>query len=437
MEDSFRVRLDKAFGSLPLSSTSPSSLSSLWSLADDEINATRSTRPNPSEPKPDPKPYAWSTAETSSTSFSSTFRAQLENDLDDLNDEDDDDGDDDAGFRRTQLKPDDYDDEQWQIRSGIGLDCTLDYEEEEDKYDKQAIGKENQGDRVYMKDIADDGVKIDYGNAFPSRFGEHVRDPRANHLAAKIRLKQDDEAAKNIDGLHVSDKSAPEADTRGGKCGGDSMNLKPILKSKDKPPEQKSQKRVRFDPECDVRGDEDDEYEGTRDVRMKTCSAEEAAALEQPSKAQQFASAVPDYIRNPSRYTRYTFDDSSDDIDDKSNKAAYMSFLSQLKGSKAAGSEEEDAMDDLPSVTFISRKKSGDATMAEHENVPKHKGDVGKENRRAFTVSIAAGETENSDICAMEEDMPEEAIKDVKKSSQRLNRKYRKKTQDELDEPAV
>ncbi|XLU52666.1 hypothetical protein S245_047314, partial [Arachis hypogaea] len=118
MEDSFRVRVDKAFGSLPLSSTSPSSLSFLWFLADDEINSTPS---NQSEPKPDPTPSATS-------SFSSSFRVQLENDLDNLNDKDDDNEDGDAGFRRTQLKPDDYDDEQWQIRSGIGLDCTLDHE---------------------------------------------------------------------------------------------------------------------------------------------------------------------------------------------------------------------------------------------------------------------------------------------------------------------
>ncbi|QHN86971.1 uncharacterized protein DS421_16g550930 [Arachis hypogaea] len=394
MEDSFRVRVDKAFGSLPLSSTSPSSISSLWSLTDDEINSRPS---NQSEPKPDPKPSAWSTATTSS-SFSSSFRLQLENDFDDLNDEDNDNEDGDAGFRRTQLKPDDYDDEQWQIRSGIGLDCTLDHEEEEDKYDKQAIGKENQGDRVYMKDIADDGVEIDSCYALPSRFGEHVRDPRANHLAAKMRLKQDDEAAKKIDALHVSDKSAPEAGTGGGDGGGNSMNLKPILKSKDKPPEQKSQKRVRFDPDCDVRDDEDDEYHGTRD---------------QPSKAQEFASAVPDYIRNPSRYTRYTFDDSNDDIDDRSNKAAYMSFLSQLKASNAAAGT--DHRQRMPRMIF-------------------HR-DVGKENRRAFSVSIAAGENENTDVCAMEEDMPGEAIEDVKK--RRLNRKYRKKTQDELDEPDV
>ena len=302
-------------------------------------------------------------------------------------------------------------------------------QEEEDRYDKQAIGKENQGDRVYMKDINDDGVEMDSCNVLPSRFGEYVRDPRANHLAARIRLKQDDEAAKKIDALHVSEKSAPEVGSGSG-GGGDAVNPKPILKSKDKPLEHKSQKRVRFDPECDDRGN-DDEHE-RRYVRMKASSMEEEAGSDQSSKAQEFGSAVPDYIRNPSRYTRYTFD-SDNDMDDKSNKEAYMSFFSQLKRSNAAA---DDAVDDLPSVTFISKKKSGDVTMGENEMVSKQKVDVGKEHRRAFTVGIAAGDSENSDVCAMEEDEPE-VVEDVKKSSQRLNRQYRKKAQDELDEPTV
>lgn len=132
MEDSFRVRVDRAFGSLPLptSSSSPSSLASLWSLTHDEINPTPSNRTNHPEPEPEPepqsepKPYLWSNAASSS---SSSFGVQLEKDLEDFDDEDEEE-DGEARFRRGQSKPDDYDDEQWQIRSGIGLDCTLDYE---------------------------------------------------------------------------------------------------------------------------------------------------------------------------------------------------------------------------------------------------------------------------------------------------------------------
>jgi hypothetical protein len=307
-------------------------------------------------------------------------------------------------------------------------------QDEEDHYDKQALGKENTGDRLYMREINEDGIGIS------SRvFGDFSRDPRANHMAARIKLKQDDEAAKKIDTLHVSEKSTPDI----GGSGVDAVNPKSILKSKDNPSESRSNKRVRFDSECDDRdGNDDDdadgdEKEGTRDVRMKTSSMEEDAALKQPSKLQEFASAVPDYIRNPSRYTHYTFD-SSTDMDEKANKEAYMSFLAQIKASNAS-SQTDEALDDLPSVTFIPKKKSGDVTMRENETASKLKLDVVKEgaNKKAFPVSIAVDDdTETSDVCAMEED-EQEVIEDTKKSSQKSTRKYRKKTEDNLEESAV
>ncbi|KAK7311285.1 hypothetical protein RJT34_09319 [Clitoria ternatea] len=408
MEDSFRVRAERAFGSLPIPS-SPSSLSSLWSLTEDEFHQTPSNRLHRSKPEPEPQPYP---------SSSSGFHVELEKDLEDLDDDE---------APRGPSRPPDYDDEQWQIRSGIGLDCTLDYEEEEDQYDKQAIGKEKSGDRVYMKDINDDGIEISSCGVFPTSFRDFVRDPRANHLAAKIRLKQDDdEAAKKIDALHVSEKSSPDFE-------GDTVNPKSILKSKDNPSEPRPLKRVRFDSECDDRGngdDDNDEHDGTRDVRMRTSSVDDVAASDQPSKLQEFDSAVPDYLRNPSRYTCYSFDSSSD-MDEKANKEAYMSFLTQLRAAKGAGSQDG-ALDDLPSVTFISKKKASDATMRDGEMVSKQKPEVGKEamNRRAFPVGIAAGDAKNSDVCAMEEDEPE-VIEDAKKSSQKVNRHYRKKTQED------
>ncbi|KAL9331148.1 hypothetical protein ACSQ67_000758 [Phaseolus vulgaris] len=406
MEDSFRVRVAKAFGSLPIPS---SSINSLWSLTEGEIDSTPSNRTH--QPQPQTQPYTFSSS-----------RVQQE-DLDDLEDDDDE-----EEAPRGPSKPPDYDDEQWQIRSGIGQDCTLDYEEEEDQYDKQAIGKEDSGDRVYMKDVKDDGVEISSSSVFPTSFRDFVRDPRANHLAARIRLKQDDEAAKKIDALHVSEKSTPDM---GG--GGDATNPKSILKSKDNPCESRPQKRVRFDPECDDKDNfNDDEHEETRDVRMKTSSMEEVPMSDQLSKSQEFDSAVPDYIRNPSRYTRYSFDDSPSEIDDKSNKEAYMSFLLQLN--KGPESQEDEALDDLPSVTFISKKKSGDANMSDSEMISKHKLDAGVEavNRKSFPVGIAAGDPENSDVSAMEED--EQEVGDVRKSLLKFNRKYRKKTQ-ELEEP--
>ncbi|CAK8542740.1 unnamed protein product [Lathyrus sativus] len=401
MEDSFRLRVEKAFGSLPIPSSA-----SLWSLSEDEIIN------NKPKPEPETKPYP----------TSSGLEPDLDNDLDENEN----------ANAAAPSKPSDYDDEQWQVKSGIGLDCTLDFEEEEDHYDKQALGQDDTGDRLYMNAINEDGIGIS-----SRAFGGFSRDPRANHVAAKIKLEQDDGGANGIDVLRVSAKSTT-SDVGGG--GGDSVSVNPksILKSKDNTSESRPNKRVRFDSECDNRdGNGDDEKEGTRDVRMKSSSMEEDAALNQPSKLQEFASAVPDYIRNPSRYTHYTFD-SSTDIDDKANKEAYMSFLAQIKGSNAS-TQADEALDDLPSVTFIPKKKSGDVTMGENETVSKLKLDVDKDcmNKKAFPVSIAAaGDTENSDVCAMEED-GQEVIEDTKRSSQRSNRKYRKKTDEELEEPVV
>jgi len=103
-EDSFRVRVEKAFGSLPIPS---SSINSLWSLTQGQIQTAPSNRTH------QPQPYPFSSS-----------RVQLE-DIDDL---EDDDQDEEEEAPRGPSKPPDYDDEQWQIRSGIGQDCTLDYE---------------------------------------------------------------------------------------------------------------------------------------------------------------------------------------------------------------------------------------------------------------------------------------------------------------------
>jgi len=105
MEDSFRVRVERAFGALPIPSSA-----SLWSLSEDEIKP---------EPKPKPKPDSEPKPYPTSSSSSSGFKVELENDLDDEEEDENVAG---------PSKPSDYNDEQWEIRSSIGLDCTLDFE---------------------------------------------------------------------------------------------------------------------------------------------------------------------------------------------------------------------------------------------------------------------------------------------------------------------
>jgi len=85
-------------------------------------------------------------------------------------------------------------------------------QEEEDGYDKLAVGREKAGERLYMRDIADYGIDVDSCNELPDSFEEVDRDPRANHLAAKIRLEEDAEAAERIDSLRVSEKDSPDGE---------------------------------------------------------------------------------------------------------------------------------------------------------------------------------------------------------------------------------
>ncbi|KAJ6390114.1 hypothetical protein OIU77_024349 [Salix suchowensis] len=186
MEDSFRARVEKAFGSLPSSiiqtqqpsSSSSSSLSSPWCLTDEEIQRNqwiRDRKEESHETETQPQPY-FDPDKPHDVDFESD---EIERDLDDL-----DDGEEDS--RALKLKPEDYNDEEWDIKKSIGLDCTLDYEEEEDHYDKVAVGREKAGDeRLYVTAMDDYGIDIDSGNEIPNSFEDVARDPRANHLAAK------------------------------------------------------------------------------------------------------------------------------------------------------------------------------------------------------------------------------------------------------------
>lgn len=124
MEDTFKVRVDRIFGSLNSSSAasvSPaSSLRSLWCLTDDEIERKEWNRDKGS-PEPEFVPECMPNVPR----IEGPSR-ELEKDLDDL--EEDDLEEDEAEPSSRSRKPDDYNDEEWEIKSSIGRDCTLDYE---------------------------------------------------------------------------------------------------------------------------------------------------------------------------------------------------------------------------------------------------------------------------------------------------------------------
>lgn len=452
MEESFRVRVDKTFGSLatPAASSSSanttSSLSSLWSLTDEELERREWIRERhdnaiDAEPKPYPPNLDGFFANgkknpprTEPVGLHPAIEADLE-DLayDGIDDDEEEEEEEDEGKKRELVKPDDYNDEEWEVRSSIGLDCTLDYEEEEDKYDKVAVGMEKADDRLYMRDITGYWTDINFYDELPTTFRDASRDPRANHMAAKLRLKEDAEAAGKFDSLQVSDTGLPVQNTQNNTAE-EGVNLKSILKRKENQVDPKTQKRVRFGPGC--KEDCEEDYEETKDVVMGTCST--PAEKSEASFPPQDFSAVPDYIRNPSKYTHYAFDSSSDS-DKESNQKAYMDFLNQQKSSNSTEPEPDYTPGDLPkSITFTPKKKVGDVSVSKNgEELKPNQVDVGKEflPKKGGPV-VVAEEVQNSEACDMEEDEAEkEATKNS--SSRRQGRQYRAKADIELDEPVT
>ncbi|MBA0605970.1 hypothetical protein Godav_018497 [Gossypium davidsonii] len=442
MEDSFNARVGKVFGSLAASSSSSSNssnskslpLSSLWSLTDDEIEKREWNRDknNPQQQDED-EGFLHNFSQNKKKAIS--FGAELEKDLDDLDDEDAEEEEASASSSKP-AKPEDYNDEEWEIKSSIGRDCTLDYEEEEDAYDKVAVGRDKNGDRLYMKDVNDYDIDADSCNTLPTTFKDFSRDPRANHIAAKLRLMEDEdatkrrleedaEAAKKIDSLHVSDSDAAvgvEAHISTFEDG----NPKSILKRKDAESNSKSQKRVRFDSEC-CKNDCSEGPERTKDVQGEVCLTEEEDAMVS-NEVSDYPSGIPDYMRNPSKYTRYTFDTS--EVDDESNRLAYMDFLRLVRRSDGTEPQADDGPGDLTKpVTFIPRKKIGDVIMGESGSESKQTGEGADKkpvHRRGLQIGIAAGDSDDG-VCAMDEDEPQTSI-DNRNISQRPGRQYRMKS---------
>lgn len=135
-------------------------------------------------------------------------------------------------------------------------------QEEEDTYDKVAIDRENAGsDRLYMRDITDKH-ESHFGSLddLPKAIRNKQRDPRANLLAARNRLKEDDaEAAEQAEERAGGQASPSKAENASSASGEDGDKVKPILRRKEHESTLKPCKRVRIDPGCtsgDVGGGE-------------------------------------------------------------------------------------------------------------------------------------------------------------------------------------
>lgn len=243
--------------------------------------------------------------------------------------------------------------EDWDIRSCIGLDSTLDNEDEEDEFDKFAQGKEDNDD--------DDRLYM-----------KDVKD-------API-LTQDDQHM-----FHVEQPPPPPSDAI--------TKIKSILKRKcddlAKPP-----KRVRFDPTC------------------KPNDELPYAPLPQVSQGR----SVPDYILNPSKYTRYDFHHNSIHVNDRSNKDIYFGFLEQLKKSKNVVDDQSSSAVLPKSILFIPRKKRGDAAVTCNTF----------KQQQSTAIGIAALEVQEQQVAEISEMQEQESH-----VSNKATRQYRTKMEED------
>lgn len=124
MDDCFRVRVDKIFGSL--SSSTSRNLNCLWCLTDNEIEKNGWNRAK-EEPETESKSFFGNAGEKKKAE---RFNPKLEKDLLDLDDDRDDEAEarDSRASSSRSAKGDDYNDEEWEIKCNIGLDCSLDFE---------------------------------------------------------------------------------------------------------------------------------------------------------------------------------------------------------------------------------------------------------------------------------------------------------------------
>lgn len=283
-------------------------------------------------------------------------------------------------------------------------------QEEEDEYDKVAVGMEQTGDRIYMKNVKHGDYTVDGDDGYsvlPNTFQDVVKDPRANHLAAKIRLREDAEAAGDFDTLQLSDNSKDNK-----KGGSEVENPKPILKKRENP-EPKSQKRVRFLFDPNSSSTHEDQQSSGIDMASER---DDGPSTEQSSDLSQYSAGVPDYLRNPSKYIRYTFDDSSYQLDEESNRKAYMEFFDHLRKGNNDASMEETSMELPKSIVFTPKKSKRN----EGENSRRE-----TDEKKSWSVGITA---EESEVSAMEEDESGGDVDEGARSSRKSGRRYRART---------
>jgi hypothetical protein len=269
-------------------------------------------------------------------------------------------------------------------------------QEEEDKYDREAFGREEAADRVYMHDIMDAGINMSINSIVPDLLDDSIeevycfrKDPRADMRAASARLREDG-STKDCDS-HYPTQAKDFPSVVHTKKAVEEVNVKPILKRKESQADLKPRKRVRFD--ANVKDSELDMFEHDEDSPTVPQSMDVITELESTSTLSA-SPGVPDYVRNPSKYTRYTLD--VPESNDGSNRTALADMHDLLARSYPNRIHSETPVEIPSSVTFIPRKKSVD-TMAVDEGLRAI-------DSNSSAIGMVAGASDEPDQCEMDED---------------------------------
>ncbi|XP_062184703.1 uncharacterized protein LOC133888461 [Phragmites australis] len=426
----FEARVKRLFGSHLFDAVPGSSFpAASWSVAAGDVERQRWAKPSEARDEEEERAGA---ADRADTPCASAFydangclrgrrrrpRQDFEGDLDDPGDEEVE--EEEAGEEEEERRKAVAEDDEEGIRVSIDLDPTLDREEEEDKYDREAFGREHAADRVYMKDIMDDGINMSINSIVPDLLDDSIeevyrfsKDPRADIRAASARLREDNDSSKDGDSHYPSQaKEFPTVEMQAKKAKED-MNVKPILKRKEEQGDSKPRKRVRFD--ASVKDPESEIFEHDEDSPMVPQSMDfvtEKANTSAPSESP----GVPDYVRNPSKYIRYTLD--APEGNDESNRRA-LADLHDLLGRSDPNKVQPEAPVEIPSsVTFIPRKKSVDAMVVDEG--PK------TSDSNSSLIGMVAGGSDETDQCEMDEDDSNvSSLPQIHTNSKTNSRRYR------------
>ena len=290
-------------------------------------------------------------------------------------------------------------------------------QEEEDLFDKLAMGRENADDRIHMTDATDHGTGLNAHNVLT----------QSNN--AKIGLKDGEMEAQNFISPYSCRKTASDAQEIYRQGSGHGV-VKSILKRKGDTTITNSTKRVKFDLS---KNDYNEAPARAADSPTDSCLVEiEVSEEEDDSLLSENTLPVPDYVLNPSKYTHYTLDSSRDVIEDSKSQAC-AELLEEMKRSKA---KESDNSVDLPkSITFIPKKKICDANkLADRSGQTKKNQDDSGCNGSSlhqtgfpFPVGIAAGEAHQTET-GMDEGPDANPAADKSLGFKNPNRHYRTKT---------